>query len=221
MAQSPRSGGRMARVGRGGNAGRSQDGSVIACIVLAAGGSSRFGSPKQLQQLSNETLAHRAVRVAVESNLSPVVLVTGANADAVEASVADCDALSIVRNREWQSGLASSIATGLRALEQHSAIDAVMITLVDQPLVTSSSLRQLLDAFDADCRIIASGYNETVGVPVVIGREHINDLLRLKGDRGAGGWIRDRLELVTVIPMPEAAIDIDSPDDLQRLSARD
>ena len=208
-------------MGRIRHASRSEDGSVIACIVLAAGGSSRFGSAKQLQQLSGEALAHRAVRTAIESDLSPVVLVTGANADEVQAVVSDYDSLLIIRNHEWQAGLASSIAAGLGALEHHSAIDGVMITLADQPLVTSSSLGRLIDAFDAHHRIVASGYNETIGVPVVIGREHMIDLLQLAGDRGAAAWIKERVESVTVVPLPEAAVDIDRPDDFERVSGRD
>jgi CTP:molybdopterin cytidylyltransferase MocA len=208
----------MARVGRVGHARRSEIRGVIACVVLAAGGSSRFGAAKQLQQLSGETLAHRAARAVIECSLSPIVFVTGADRKAVEESVADLDSLVVVHNNQWQSGLASSIATGLGALEQYSAIDGVVITLADQPLVTSASLNRLIDAFDTDHRIVASGYNETAGVPVVIGSEHISDLSMLEGDRGAGAWIRQRLESVTVIPMPEAAADIDTVRDLARIT---
>ena len=207
-------------MGRVGPARRSENGNVIACIVLAAGGSTRFGKAKQLYELSGETLLHRAARAAIESNLSPIVVVTGAKGEAVEASIADYDSLVMVRNDGWESGLASSISTGLGVLEEYSSIDGVMITLADQPLVTSSSLDRLLAAFDSEHRIVAAGYNETVGVPVVIGSEHIPALLGLDGDRGAGLWIRRQLEAVTVIPIPEAAVDIDSSDDLERLHER-
>lgn len=217
MDESPRSRWGMARVGRIRHARRSESGRVIACVVLAAGGSSRFGTAKQLQQLAGETLAHRAARAAVECNLSPIIFVTGAGAEAVEASVADYDSLVIVRNTEWQSGLASSITTGLGALQNYPTVDGVVITLVDQPLVTSSALDRLLEAFNAGKRIVAAGYNDTAGVPVVMGSEHIVELTTLHGDRGAGAWIRQRLQSVTVIPMPEAAVDVDTSDDLDRI----
>lgn len=195
--------------------------SVIGCIVLAAGGSSRFGRAKQLQIVAGETLANRAARAAVECGLSPVVLVTGAKADAVEASIAEFDSLLIARNDAWQSGLASSIVTGLRALQKYSTPDGVVIAVADQPLVTAPCLARLLDAFDAGHRIVASGYNETAGVPVVIGSEYFRTLSELQGDNGAGSWIRRQRELVTVIAMPEAAVDIDTPDDLNRFENAD
>jgi molybdenum cofactor cytidylyltransferase len=92
------------------------------------------------------------------------------------------------------------------------------VMLADQPLIDAASLSQLLNAFNTDDRIIASEYDDTIGVPVVIGREHVPDLMQLKGDSGAGAWLRKRIGQVTRIPMARAAMDVDTPSDAARLT---
>ena len=101
--------------------------------------------------------------------------------------------MTLVINDDWETGLASSLATGLRAVYQNVSCDGVLVMLADQPLIDAASLSQLLDAFNTDDRIIASEYDDTIGVPVVIGREHVPDLMALKGDAGAGAWLRKRI----------------------------
>ena len=191
----------------------------VACIVLAAGGSTRFGARKLLQELGGESLAHRAVRAAIECNTKAVIAVIGADADAVGESISDYSSVVTVLNEKWESGLSSSIVAGLRALEQIQPVDGVMITLADQPLVDSFCLLRLLDEFDSGQRIVASQYNGVVGAPAVIGAEHVPDLMQLEGDRGAGAWLKQRLSSLVSIPIPEAAADIDTADDLERVKA--
>ena len=190
----------------------------IACIVLAAGGSMRFGSRKQLQTLAGESLLHRAVRAAVECDAEIVVVVVGADANGVKASIADLTSIEIIVNKEWQSGLSTSIAAGITYL-QNRKLDGILITLADQPLVDSSCLRRLLDKFDDNTRIVASEYHDAVGVPVVAGMEHAHDLMNLDGDRGAGPWLKQRLASVALVPMPEAGIDLDTREDLEKVKS--
>ncbi|GAB4455838.1 MAG: hypothetical protein Kow0070_04870 [Anaerolineales bacterium] len=87
----------------------------IAGIILAAGESKRFGKPKQLLEWKGQPFVRAAAQTALRAGLSPVVVVTGANAEAVEAAVRDLNVV-IVRNDDWQSGQASSIREGLRSL---------------------------------------------------------------------------------------------------------
>jgi molybdenum cofactor cytidylyltransferase len=92
----------------------------------------------------------------------------------------------------------------------------VLVTLADQPLVDARALKRLIAAFDDDHRIIASAYNDTLGVPAIFAREHANDLLRLTGDTGAAAWLRRRAKDVTRVPLKIATVDIDTPSDLAR-----
>ena len=185
----------------------------VGCVVLAAGGSSRFGESKQLQVITGETLVHRAVRAAFECGAKFVVLVTGAKRDEVASAVSDFDTLVITNNGEWESGLASSLRAGLEAAEAHRPFDGVLVTLADQPLMDAASLKTLIAPFDREHRIIASRYAGTIGVPVLIGAEYLSELMRLEGDRGAGPWLRAHREAVTSIEMPGAAVDVDTPED--------
>jgi molybdenum cofactor cytidylyltransferase len=186
----------------------------IVCIVLAAGGSSRFGSAKQLQRYDGEILVRRAVKAAKESGAAHVILVTGANAEAVERSVDDFESLRIVRNDSWIKGLSSSIAAGIGAIDDEDTIDAVLVTLGDQPLVDGPCLTRLISAFDENHRIVAASYNDIAGAPVLFGCEHLDFLKQLTGDKGARQLLA-RMTSVTRVPMREAALDVDEARDLQ------
>jgi molybdenum cofactor cytidylyltransferase len=186
----------------------------LACIVLAAGGASRFGSTKQLQAINGRSLVARAVTAAIDSGAQLVIVVTGARADEVEEKLIEFPSVLVVRNSDWESGIASSIAAGIRAIAVIPDVDGIMITLGDQPLVDDKCLKRLAERFDGDNRVVASSYSGTVGAPVIIGREYAPDLISLEGDRGAGAWIKARMNEVTIVDMPEAAFDIDAPEDL-------
>jgi molybdenum cofactor cytidylyltransferase len=186
----------------------------IACIVLAAGGSSRFGSPKQLQLVGGRTLVHRAVSAAFETGIETVVLVAGSSYEEITAAVSDFESLIVAHNPDWRSGLSSSLRAGLLALESHTPFDGVLITVGDQPRVDGHSLRKLLSVFDRDHRIVASSYSGIRGVPALIGNEYLDDLMHLEGDHGAGQWLRTHPDRLTLVDMPEASMDIDTRDDL-------
>ena len=190
----------------------------VGAVILAAGPSTRLGYSKQLIIHEGEPLVRRAAIAAVEAGASPVIVVLGADAAEITPVLSLLPSVTLVVNDDWNSGLASSLATGLRSLSQNASRDGVLVMLADQPLIDATALRQLLDAFDADHRIIASEYDDTIGVPVVIGREHVPDLMALKGDAGAGAWLRKRIAHVTRIPMARAAMDVDTPSDAERLT---
>lgn len=185
--------------------------------MLAAGASTRLGAPKQLVVYRGEPLVRRAAMAATAAGATPVVVVLGAHADAIAPTLAGVPDVSCVRHEHWARGLASSLAAGIRASMSLADCDGVLITVSDQPLVGSASLRELLAAFDDARRIIAAEYADTVGVPAVVGREHFDNLLQLTGDVGAGRWLRARLPAVTRVPMPEAAADVDTAADAARL----
>ncbi len=192
----------------------------FGAVVLAAGASTRFGSPKQLLLYNGEPLVRRAAIAAREAGAEEVVVVLGADAAVVAPAVFGIAHIRTIINDRWASGLASSINAGISALFDDTSFDAVLVTLADQPLVDANALKQLLDAFGNDRRIVASAYSGTIGVPALFAAEHVPDLLRLSGDTGAGRWLRDRLSEVTTIDLDvAAAVDIDSQSDASRLGA--
>lgn len=190
----------------------------VGAVILAAGPSTRLGYSKQLIIHEGEPLVRRAAIAAVEAGAAPVIIVLGAEAEEIMPVLAMLPSVTLVMNDEWETGLASSLATGLRALYRNVSCDGALVMLADQPLIDAAALTQLLDAFNADDRIIASEYDDTIGVPVIIGREHVPDLMTLKGDAGAGAWLRKRVGQVTRIPMAHAALDVDTPSDAARLT---
>jgi molybdenum cofactor cytidylyltransferase len=189
----------------------------VGGLLLAAGGSTRFGSPKQLVEFEGKTLIQRAAEALSGSGCTKIVAVLGADMDESRRQVKDLD-LVIVENEDWRSGMSSSIKLGLsKLIELEPELEAVLITLMDQPKVTASHLTAFVDRF-AEMRppVIAAEYSGTKGVPALFSRELFDELLRLKDDKGARSIIRGGLDVKT-ISLEEAAIDIDSLADLESL----
>ena len=184
----------------------------IGAIVLAAGGSSRLGVPKQLLEFHGETLVRRAAKAALESVCDRVVVVVGSHEMRHEI---DDLPVSIVENKNWKSGISSSIRAGL---EQISSPDGVVITLCDQPFMTAAVLNELIITHRETGRaIVASTYGTTRGVPAFFAPELFNELASLTKDEGARRIIASHPEKVATVEFPQGAIDIDTPRDRERL----
>lgn len=184
---------------------------------MAAGGSSRLGQPKQLLKFKGKTLLLRAAEGMAASICDPVVIVLGAES---EKAAAEIEGLSVVPyfNENWRSGMSSSIRSGLaRLIKIEPELDAVLISLCDQPFITSEMLNRFGEKFAAtDAAIIAAEYSDITGVPALFSRELFGELSRLEGDKGARDLIRDLTDIV-VINLPEASFDVDAADDLKYL----
>ena len=129
--------------------------------------------------------------------------------------------LAIVTNERWRDGLAASLVAGMHEVQRLDArAEAVLITTVDQPLVSATELRRLLAGFDDAHRLVAAEYAGTIGVPAVIGCEHFAALLALDGDAGAGRWLREQGDAVRRVRMEKAAVDIDTAEDAVQLASR-
>jgi molybdenum cofactor cytidylyltransferase len=186
---------------------------TLHAIVLAAGASSRFGSPKQLVRLGGELLLHRVITAAGEVAGAAVTVVLGANAAEIGMALPP---VGLIVNREWQEGIASSIRAGVRRLP--GACDAVLVLLADQPRVSAASLQRLVAAWRAQPRqIVASRYGSVTGVPAIFPRWSFEELCALRGDVGARAVIARYPDRVLALAHPEAAIDIDRPEDLLSL----
>lgn len=187
-----------------------------AGVVLAAGESRRFGQPKPLLDWRGEPFVRVVAKVALNPGLSPVIVVTGSNAEAVEGSIADLP-IQVARNENWGEGQASSIRRGLSACPIGAA--SAMFLLADQPQVTSDVIRALLElhATALDPIVAPLILEERRGNPVLFDCRTFADLRLLHGD--AGGREIFSKHRVRYLPWHDRGLllDVDTPDDYQRL----
>jgi molybdenum cofactor cytidylyltransferase len=195
--------------------GTSDSGESLHAIVLAAGASTRFGSAKQLVRVAGRPLMHTAVARAADVAGSAVIVVLGARA-AELAPLLTHSAASVVINRDWREGIASSIRAGVARLP--SSCGAVLLMLADQAAVTSEDLKRLAGVWRRQPHYIAAArYGTTTGVPAIFPRSTFVDLGALRGDVGARALLQRNPDRVVRVPMASAAIDVDTPEDLLSL----
>lgn len=187
----------------------------IYAIILAAGESSRFGSPKQLADWQENNLLQHAINITKSLFDKNIIVVLGANAELIQSSLNESE-ITIKTNNEWQSGISSSIRAGIKALPEDT--EAVMILLCDQPLLKESSLKKLIDLWlQRSKSIVASKYQDTSGVPAIFPAAFFSQLESLQGDKGAKQLLMSMKEQVLTISVPEASIDIDTQNDFNHL----
>jgi molybdenum cofactor cytidylyltransferase len=201
----------MSTPGAGRNAGS------LFAVVLAAGESRRFGSQKQLVRIAGRPLLHTTVTRASEVTGSSLIVVLGCGAAELGALLKHSPG-SIVINQEWREGLSSSIRAGIARLPL--TCTGAMLLLADQPLVSADDLRRLAGTWRKQPQYIAAAlYSGTTGVPAIFPRNLFQALLQLRGDTGARALLRRNTDRVVRVPMPSAAIDIDTPEDLLGVAA--
>jgi molybdenum cofactor cytidylyltransferase len=197
--------------------GAADPGDGLHAIVLAAGASSRFGSAKQLVRVGGRPLLHTAVARAADVAGTAVTVVLGARAAELTPLLTH-SAASVVINRSWREGIASSIRAGVARLPP--SCTAVLLLLVDQAAVTGEDLKRLVGAWRRQPEhIVAARYGMTTGVPAIFPRSSFSDLQSLRGDMGARALLQRNPDRVVRVPMPSAALDIDTPEDLLKLSS--
>jgi molybdenum cofactor cytidylyltransferase len=191
----------------------------VAAIVLAAGASRRLGQPKQLLMHGGETMIERAIRIANECGATPVIAVFGAYHERIREAVRQSNFTSVI-NDAWEQGISTSIQAGLAALEDGAPQSAgVMILGCDQLMLTASHLQRLLEEFGTQAApaIVASAYQDTVGIPAVFPREVFAKLRTLCGDKGARPLLMQPPCPLVTLPLDGGEIDIDLPADIARL----
>ena len=192
---------------------------MTGLIILAAGSSSRLGSPKQNLVYRGQTLLQRAIQTALTSVChEKVVVVLGANEGEIRPSISD-ELVYITYNPHWQEGMSSSIRLGITELLRiEPNIKAAILMLCDQPFVDPLLIYQLTEKkADSFSSIIACTYRDTLGVPVLFDASYFPRLLMLQGKEGAKTLIRDFPNDVATIAFPLGAIDIDTIEDYERL----
>ena len=187
---------------------------TLGVVVLAAGASTRFGAAKQLATIGGVPMLRLVVERALAVVDQPVSVVLGAQAGVIAAMLAQLP-VAVVICQEWSEGMAASIRTGIGQLPGHC--DAALLLLADQAAVTSADLRRLVETWRGNPQaVVAAQYNEGCGVPAIFPREQFPQLLTLRGAHGARSVLRQCTVTLLTVPMPNAALDIDTPADLER-----
>ncbi|MEA2385705.1 MAG: hypothetical protein QOH72_5676 [Solirubrobacteraceae bacterium] len=189
---------------------------MIAGLVLAAGGASRFGSPKQLAELDGVPLLQHAIdaMLAVPA-LDRVVVVLGAVAEEVAAAVKFASAEPVVC-REWSAGMAASLRCGVAELPE---ADWAVVTLGDMPGVTPEAIEAVMSACGTDVDAVRASYDGRGGHPVALSRALLDRVPALQGDVGArellaGARVREVEALHLARPD-----DVDTPEELEAIRA--
>ena len=191
----------------------------IAAVVLAAGASRRLGRAKQSLEIGGETLLERAVRVAVEARLVPVIVVVRDPGVAsvlggregmvrtaeVAAGLRGCE---VVVNELADEGMASSIRVGVARVQELGVV-GVVVMACDQVALRAEHLRELYGEVD---RVTGSGYAGKVGIPAYFPAEKFGELMELRGDVGARELLRGAAAMVD----EGLDLDVDTEADVER-----
>ena len=194
-------------------------------LVLAAGAGSRFGGGKLLASIAGRPILQHVLDRLAAAGLTEVVVVLGHDAPAIEASMAWRAERRVV-NPDPDRGLASSLAVGFEAIsgpaevaEAAKAVDAVLVVLGDQPLVSVETIRAVVGTpADPTRPFVVPVYSDDRGRnPVLVRRPAFTFIDEATGDRGLGPVLAAHPELVIEVPVAGANPDLDTPADLTRL----
>lgn len=181
-------------------------------VLLAAGASRRFGSPKQLARVGGESLLRRMARTALACRPAGCVVVLGARAPRLRRELAGLD-VRVVVNLRWRDGLSRSLAAGVAALPPDAR--GALVVLADQAALGPADLEMLCACWRrTPRRILAACVDGTFCPPAIFPVSAFPALRRLRGDRGARDLLRDPRRRAVGLQLPGAALDVDTPSDL-------
>ena len=193
----------------------------LGCILLAAGGSTRLGQPKQLVEINGVSLVSRAAGNLLALGYGKVVVVTGFDERKILNKLQNIS-VEIIHNAEWREGMGTSLALAAAAIPDD--FSGVLVLLADQWKVSSDDLERLVEKWLCDISIIlGSKWGEIekgdFGPPFIFPRDLFSELRTLKGDQGARSLVKKYRQRVSFVEMKNAAFDLDEPEDLRLLLA--
>jgi len=191
---------------------------MIAGLLLAAGGGSRFGGPKALAVLKGQFLVERGIGLLADGGCDPIHVVLGAAIADVRAR-ADLSRAVVVANPDWPAGLSTSLRAGLQSLP--APVQAVVIALADQPLLSPAAVRRVRQAYNEGATVVMATYAGRPGHPVLLARSAWAGVAALaSGDEGARAFVRANPSLVTHVACDDlgSPADVDRPADLDALA---
>lgn len=188
-------------------------------ILLAAGNSSRMGSPKQLLMYQGKTFLERIIDTASEIfDPNHIVLVLGAHHHEISSVIKNKN-IHIVINENWESGMASSIQSGMKALSGlFPEMEGCFISVCDQPYLTGDLFSKMLQLKEtSEKEIVVAKYADTLGVPALFSKKYFKQLMELTGEQGAKKIIQQNMNDVESFEFEKGAVDIDTPSDYNHL----
>ena len=155
----------------------------VGCILLAAGESKRFGSPKQLAKWHGNTFLETVLNNISATTLKPVIVVTGAYQASLNSITSNYKNIINIFNPKWKNGQSESIKIGVETIKKY--VNAVVFLLVDQPQISSEMINQILIEYACTkTNIIAYEYQGKLRHPVLFSSVTFDDLLCIQGDSG-------------------------------------
>ncbi len=187
----------------------------LSIIIPAAGASKRLGQPKQLVQYQGQSLIRRAIQSAESLSPHEILVITGADAEAVRVEIQKTSA-RCVNNTDWEKGMGTSIAKGAQSVSGKP--QGLMILLCDQWRILPEDLQLLVKTWQIDPeQIICSATEDRCGPPVIFPFHYLNELSSLTGNHGANSILDNHQHLVSRVALQNAAFDLDTPAQLQQL----
>lgn len=180
----------------------------IAALVLAAGASTRFGSPKQVARVGGGTMLEAVIDVARQAGLAPIVAV-------VPPGIAVPPDVVPVVNAEPEAGLSRSLRMAIAAVPPD--VHVAVILLGDQPTLAVRTVRAVMEAAQPGRGVVAARAVGRLGPPVLLMREAFSLAEDATGDEGLRSILTDHAELVTAVEVEAHPPDVDTPADLERL----
>ncbi len=181
-------------------------------VILAAGKSTRMKDIKQNLKVKGKTLLSVAIEKALNSKADEVFCILGAHFEKINAGISHYP-VQIIVNRNYQSGISSSITSGISHLEKNR-FDAALIVLADQPKISVEYLDFLMEKFNQNSEVIyCSDYEGSKGVPAIFPKKYFSDLCLLTGDQGAGKILNGENVICESVNFNVDLMDIDTPED--------
>ncbi|WP_261841897.1 nucleotidyltransferase family protein [Aliamphritea ceti] len=188
----------------------------IACLLLAAGGSSRFGGRKQLACVGGKSMVQHTLEQLTPVFKQKLYTVIGAYRDEIRPVVNKYS--YVIEHAGWEQGLGSSIAEGVNTITRHADYDGILIALADQVMVSQNDYLTLLDTFDGT-QIVASSYSGKNAVPALFPAQYFPELQEFNSDSGARALLALHTNAVISVSLPQAETDIDTKQDLTEFTA--
>lgn len=192
----------------------------LPIILLAAGESSRMGSPKPLLFWKGKTLIEFQLKNLLNTH-QQVFVVLGAYADEIIPLIKSGKAIILI-NQDWEEGMSTSIAFAVKkVMDSIKNIDGIIITIIDQPLVDTAHLKTIIGSFKADEKqiIVSESDNGWRGVPAIFDKCYLQELANLKGDSGAKSVVHNYKENVHIINAGNKLVDMDTPEIYEQLKS--